>query len=455
MTSIPPKVLIADDDASIRLVLSHAFARAGFQVRATGAVAALMKWAAEGEGDVLVTDVLMPDENMLEALPRLRRLRPSLPIIVMSAQNTLLTAVAATERGAFEYMPKPFDLDEMVAAAKRALVTSRPAGPAPRPSRDARPPLAGRSAAMQAVYRSLARLVAVDLPVLITGETGSGKTLAARALHDLGPRREAPIIEVRMAAVESPDFVLPLPSADYADPESPGTLVLDEVGDLSLKAQGRLVGLLDRIYDSTGGERLKGPRLVATTSRDLEALASDGLFRSDLRHRLAVASIDMPPLRMHREDLGEIARVFLTPEGAAAPERTLDPDALTRLEAHDWPGNVRELHNLLRRLAAYSPGPRITSEALERELAARVTVVSNTGENPVDAHLTQAVAAAFSSGRPEPGLHERLTTALERPLLQSALLVCEGNQLRAAELLGLNRNTLRKRLSDLGLKVRG
>ena len=188
----PPKVLIADDDNSIRLVLSHAFTRAGFQVRATGAASTLAKWAAEGEGDVIVTDVIMPDENVFEVLPRIRRARPNLPIIVMSAQTTLLTAVAAAERGAFEYMPKPFDLDDMVAAARRAIAPQGHAPPA-RATRDADLPLIGRSAAMQAVYRTLSRLLAGDEPVLLTGETGSGKTLAARVLHELGARRDGPL----------------------------------------------------------------------------------------------------------------------------------------------------------------------------------------------------------------------------------------------------------------------
>ena len=258
----PHKVLIADDDASIRLVLSQAFTRAGFQVRATGAAATLLKWVSEGEGDLVVTDVIMADENVFDVLPRMRKLRPKLPIIVMSAQNTLLTAVNAAETGAFEYMPKPFDLDDMVAAARRAL--AKPTQPEPAKAqalaaRDERLPLIGRSAPMQEVYRTLARLVGAELTVLILGESGTGKELAARALHDLGRRRDGKFVVVHLAAtprerVESelfgvgPDTTGKLVEADG------GTLFLDEIGDLPLDAQTRLLRVID------GSERATNPR---------------------------------------------------------------------------------------------------------------------------------------------------------------------------------------------------
>ena len=192
MTNAARKILIADDDASIRLVLSQAFVRAGFQVRATGSAATLLKWVSDGEGDLVISDVIMPDENFFDVLPRIRKLRPKLPVIVMSAQNTLLTAVSAAETGAFEYLPKPFDLDDMLVISRRALAkpaASEPVQAQARAARDERLPLIGRSAPMQEVYRTLARLVGAELTVLILGESGAGKELAARALHDLGKRR--------------------------------------------------------------------------------------------------------------------------------------------------------------------------------------------------------------------------------------------------------------------------
>ena len=297
------KVLIADDDASIRLVLSQAFARAGFQVRATGAAATLLKWVSEGEGDLVVSDVMMPDENVFEVLPRIRKLRPKLPIIIMSAQNTLLTAVSAAETGAFEYMPKPFDLEDMLGAARRAL--ARPASVEPaqakaRAARDERLPLIGRSPPMQEVYRTLARLVGAELTVLILGESGAGKELAARALHDLGKRRDGRFVVVHLAAtprerVESELFGRDGETGKLVEADG-GTLFLDEIGDLPLDAQTRLLRVID------GSEKALNPktnrpadaRLIAATNRDLRSLIRQGLFREDLFFRLNVARVRLP-----------------------------------------------------------------------------------------------------------------------------------------------------------------
>ena len=440
----PPKVLIADDDASIRLVLSHAFTRAGFQVRATGAAQTLLKWAVEGEGDVVVTDVVMPDENVFEVLPRLRRARPALPVIVMSAQTTLLTAVAAAERGAFEYMPKPFDLDDMVAAARRAIAPGEVAVPA-RLVRDANLPLIGRSPAMQAVYRTLSRLVGGDEPVLVSGETGSGKTLAARVLHDLGVRRDGPYVVVATAGLSAGEVDARLngPAGALVEAQR-GDLLLEDVDRLAPDAQARLAGLLDAVEG-----RPHAPRVVATVG----AAGVDEGLTDRLRHRLAVAELRMPPLRDRPEDVRELAAAALQ-RLAAAPggsSRTLDADALRRLERHRWPGNVRELNNLMRRLVRLHADARLSREAVEAELSAAPTD-SEDAEGAAALRLEQAVERLFAAGAPAAGVHERLVAALERPLLSAALAASGGAQLRAAELLGMNRNTLRKRLGDLGLR---
>ena len=438
----PPKVLIADDDASIRLVLSHAFTRAGFQVRATGAAATLLKWAADGEGDVIVTDVVMPDENVFEVLPRIRRARPHLPIIVMSAQTTLLTAVAAAERGAFEYMPKPFDLDHMVAAARRALAPGDVAPPA-RLVRDANMPLIGRSPAMQAVYRTLSRLVGGDEPVLVSGETGAGKTLAARVLHDLGGRREGPFVGLPAAGLAGAEL-----EARFLGPEGAlaraagGDLLLEDVDRLDGVAQARLVGLLDGIEAMP-----RPPRLLATAG----APGGEGVLSDALRHRLAVTELKMPALRERPEDVRELAAAALQKLGAGGAGRSLDGEALRRLERHAWPGNVRELNNLMRRLARLHQGARLGLAAVEAELAVAPDDAED-AEAAAAARLDLAVDRLFAAGAPAAGVHERLVAALERPLLRAALAASGGAQLRAAEMLGMNRNTLRKRLGDLGLR---
>ncbi len=293
-------VLIADDDRAIRTVLTQAFGRLGYRVRASGNAATLWRWISDGEGDVVVTDVVMPDENGLDLVPRIRKLRPELRVIVMSAQNTLLTAVKATERGAFEYIPKPFDLKELIGIVERALKE-----PAPRKQpddtaqagagNDERLPLIGRSQAMQEIYRVLARLMATDLTVLINGESGTGKELIARALHDYGKRRNGPFVAVNMAAIpreliESELFGHEKGAFTGATARAPGrfeqadggTLFLDEIGDMPLEAQTRLLRVLQEgEYTSVGGRNAirANVRIVAATHRDLRQLVAHGLFR--------------------------------------------------------------------------------------------------------------------------------------------------------------------------------
>lgn len=459
------KILIADDDSSIRLVLSQAFSRLGFDVRATGAVATLMKWVSDGEGDLVVTDVVMPDENVFNVLPLIRKRRPRLPVIVMSAQNTLLTAVSAAELGVFDYLPKPFDLDDIVSLARRAL--SRPAGAETqkahaRAARDERLPLIGRSPVMQEVYRTLSRLVGADLTVLIQGESGAGKSLAARALHDLGPRREGKFVAVSLGAAPRERIDAELFGAGEFTPgklaeADGGTLLLDEISDLPLDSQVRLM----RVFD--GDEELINPktgrrcdaRVIAATHRDLKSLIAQGLFREDLYFRLNVALIRMPALREHKEDIGELARAFLlraTREGL--PAKTIEEEAVARLQRHAWPGNVRELENLIRRICALYADETITARIVERELANHVDSPAAEAPATLGAAVEKHLAALFArqpDGLPPAGLYDRVLAEVERPMIELTLAATRGNQVRAAEVLGLNRNTLRKRIVDLGL----
>jgi two-component system nitrogen regulation response regulator GlnG len=474
-----PTVLIADDDRSIRTVLTQALGRSGYQVRTTGNAATLWRWVEDGEGDLVITDVVMPDENGLDLIPRIRRLRPDLRVVVMSAQSTLITAVKATQRGAFEYLPKPFDLRELLAVVDRALATPTPPGDQPPPEpRDAdeRLPLIGRSPAMQEIYRTVARLTTTDLTVMINGESGTGKELVARALHDYGRRRGGPFVAINMAAIpreliESELFGHERGAFTGAtsrnqgrfEQASGGTLFLDEIGDMPQEAQTRLLRVLQEgEFTAVGGRQpvRANVRIIAATHRDLRSSIRQGLFREDLFYRLNVVPIRLPPLRERIEDIALLARHFLDKARAdGLPFKSLDPAALDRLRAYRWPGNVRELENLMRRLAALHAQEVITADSLERDLSESAAPVEENGTEvseplaqAMERHIRQFLTA-HEEGLVGNDIYDRVIAEVERPLIQLTLVATRGNQIKAAAMLGLNRNTLRKKIRDLEVPV--
>src|SRR5450755_3653862 len=349
-------ILVADDDAAIRTVLNQALSRAGYEVRSTGNAATLWRWVSQGEGDLVITDVVMPDENAFDFLPRIKKLRPELPIIVMSAQNTFMTAIRASERGAYEYLPKPFDLKELTLIVGRALAEPKDRQPAAGPKSDEIDaiPLVGRSPAMQEIYRLLARLMQTDLTVMISGESGTGKELVARALHDYGKRRNGPFVAVNMAAIprdliESELFGHERGAFTGANTRASGrfeqakggTLFLDEIGDMPAEAQTRLLRVLQEgEYTAVGGRTpiRVDVRIIAATHRDLPQLIRQGLFREDLFYRINVVPIRLPPLRERSEDIPALVRHFLAQAGAEGlPGKTLDQAAMDRLKIYRWP----------------------------------------------------------------------------------------------------------------------
>jgi two-component system nitrogen regulation response regulator GlnG len=476
-----PTILIADDDRSIRTVLTQALGRSGYQVRATSSAATLWRWVEDGEGDVVITDVLMPDENGLDLIPRIRRIRPELPVIVMSAQSTLTTAVQATQRGAFDYLPKPFDLADLLSVVDRALkqpITQAGPPEAPKPTGDDALPLIGRSPAMQEIYRIIARLTTTDLTVMINGESGAGKELVARALHDYGRRRAGPFIAINMAAIpreliESELFGHERGAFTGAtnrhvgrfEQANGGTLFLDEIGDMPPEAQTRLLRVLQEGEFTTVGGRQPiraNARIVAATHRDLRALIRTGQFREDLFYRLNVVPIRLPPLRERPDDIPVLAQHFLNKaQNEGLPAKTIDPAAMAMLSSYRWPGNVRELENLIRRLAALVPQSIITETILAQELSDYVAIeepTPTTADEPdtmaavVERHVSRLLAAIRESGE-EGVLYERALAELERPLIRMTLAETRGNQIRAAALLGLNRNTLRKKIREHGIGV--
>ncbi|MCY3981875.1 MAG: nitrogen regulation protein NR(I) [Alphaproteobacteria bacterium] len=473
-------VLVADDDRAVRTVLSHALGRAGYDVKATSNAATLWHWVQDGDGDLVITDVVMPDENGLDLVPRIRRRRPELRVIVISARSTLQTAVKAAERGAFEYLPKPFDIKELIGIVKRALSAPLAEPPVEREDEETgRLPLIGRSAAMQEIYRIVARLVGVDLTVTITGESGTGKELIARALHDYGTRRNGPFVAINMAAIPKDLIEAELfghergaftgasqRMAGRFEQAEGGTLFLDEIGDMPMEAQTRLLRVLQEgEYTRVGGRRplRANVRIVAATHRDLRLAIRQGLFREDLFYRLNVVPLRVPPLRQRREDIPELVAYFLSVarrEGLGA--KTIDSEAMRRLRSYSWPGNIRELENLIRRIAALYPQDTVGMEIVEAELAEiaeeasdgvpmNAERVESLGE-AVDIHLRRYFPLQGGS-LPESGLYERILREVERPLIQHCLAATNGNQIKSAEILGLNRNTLRKKIRYLEIPV--
>ena len=468
-------ILVADDDRAIRTVLNQALARLGHEVRMTGSAATLWRWVADGEGDLVITDVIMPDENGLDLIPRIKKLRPELRVIVMSAQNTLLTAVKATERGAFEYLPKPFDLRELISVVERALSAPLNAPSNDEETGDEQLPLIGRSPAMQEIYRAIARLMGTDLSVLITGESGTGKELVARALHDFGKRRSGPFVAINMAAIPRELIESELfghergaftgaaqRSAGRFEQAKGGTLFLDEIGDMPFEAQTRLLRVLQEgEYTSVGGRApiRADSRIIAATHRDLSQLIRQGIFREDLFYRLNVAPIRIPPLRERTADIPALARHFVAQAAREGlPAKVLDDAAMERLRSYRWPGNVRELENLVRRLAALYSQEVIGIDVIETELAA--TPSASASETSSDEGLAAAVErhindyfVAHKGTMPAAGLYDRVLREIERPLIVATLVATRGNQIKAAHVLGLNRNTLRKKIRELDIPV--
>ena len=467
-------IIVADDDRTIRTVLSQALTRAGCRVRSTGAISTLWRWIEEGEGDVVVTDVMMPDGDALDILPAIGKKRPDLPVIVMSAQNTVMTAIRATEAGAYDYLPKPFDLKDLLATVNKAL--SRNAAPERRIDKEEDLPLIGRSPAMQEVYRIMARLMNADLGVMVTGDSGTGKELVAQALHSFGHRKEGPFVAINMAAIPPENIEAELFGIEASpangvsetvkgkfEQADRGTLFLDEVGDMPMEAQTRLLRVLQEgEFTRVGGHetRRADVRIIAATNQDLRARINEGSFREDLFYRLNVVPIRLPSLRERLEDIGDLARHFLRQaEGEGLPSKAISNEAIEILKQQPWSGNVRELENLMRRLAVLCPDDVISDKVVTQEITMRpssaMQPVEARGERlstSIENHLRRYFDL-HGDALPPSGLYNRILQEVELPLIALSLAATRGNQLKTAELLGINRNTLRKKIKDLDIQV--
>jgi two-component system nitrogen regulation response regulator GlnG len=448
-------VLVADDDRTIRTVLTQALTRAGCKVHATSSLMTLMRWVDEGKGDLVISDVMMPDGNGLETLPQITEKRPGMPVIIISAQNTIMTAIQATEADAYDYLPKPFDLPDLMKRAARALDQKRrvappkPASPEPAaPAAQEDLPLVGRTPSMQALYRLVARVMNTDLPVLITGESGTGKSLIARAIHDFSDRRTLPFVVASAGDLEGADG----PAAVMARAKG-GSILFDEVGDLGEDTQGKIVRMLDAMSDAA-------PRVMATSQKDLMEKMEAGEFRQDLFYRLGGVTIAVPSLRERVDDIPLLAANFLArSERDGLPLRRFSEDAMELVRAYSWPGNVRQLENTIRRLTVTSQVEEIGKPEVEAVLGNQPAIEPLMGGGEGD-KLSASVAKHLrryfdlhGGVLPPPGLYTRILREVETPLIEIALEATGGNQAKCADLLGINRNTLRKKITDLDIRV--
>ncbi len=444
-------VLVADDDRTIRTVLTQALTRAGCKVHATSSLTTLMRWVGEGKGDVVISDVVMPDGNGLEMLPKISQDRPGLPVIVISAQNTIMTAIQAAEAEAYDYLPKPFDLPDLMKRTARALDQKRRVSSEASTETADRPdelPLVGRTKVMQALYRLVARVMNSDLPVLISGESGTGKSLIARAIHDFSDRRTLPFLTVT--------------GADLQDLEGParvlarvkgGTVLIDEIADIDEEVQARIVRMIDAPGDHV-------PRFMATSQSDLASAMEKGRVRKDLFYRLTGASIHVPALRERVDDIPLLAEHFLNrAEREGAPKRWLSEEATELFRAYSWPGNVRQLENAVRRLVLTSRAEEITRVEVEVVLGNQPEmepVLGGGDTEKLSASVGRHLRRYFDlhgTMLPPPGLYTRILREVELPLIEIALDATGGNQAKCADLLGINRNTLRKKITDLDIQV--
>ena len=470
----PQTILLADDDKAIRTVVGQALIRANFVVKMTGTASTLWNWVQNGDGDLIITDIIMPDENGLDLIPRIHKIRPNLRVIVMSAENTVLTALRANESGAFEYLPKPFDLDELVRIVRRGLESRIQVNKNTDLEYNEQLPLIGRSQAMQQIYRTLGRLISTDLSVMISGESGTGKELVAKVLHDFGKRKNKPFVAVNMAAIpkeliESELFGHEKGAFTGAtarvigrfESANGGTLFLDEIGDMPMEAQTRLLRVLQEgEFTSIGGQRLiaTNVRIISATNQNLKQRIRLGYFREDLFFRLNVVPIQMPPLRERSEDIPELVQHFLTQAvDEGLPWKTIDKKGIRLLQSSTWSGNVRELKNLVRRLVALYSHENLSFTDVQKEL-------EDENSSPIEInkydHFSDLIEkylikyfTNYKGNLPPNGLHLTMVEALEKPLIIKTLEATHGNQIKAAQVLGLNRNTLRKKMHHFKIEV--
>lgn len=466
MASPKLNVWIVDDDQSVRWVLEKALKQADMETRSFERAEHLLDAIGDGEPDVLITDVRMPGMSGIALLERLRGSSPNLPIIVITAHSDLENAVAAYKGGAFEYLPKPFDIDEAVELVHKAARVNGVGDADAAPSSATMASMIGQAPAMQEVFRSIGRLAGSSMTVLITGESGTGKELVAQALHQNSPRAKQPFVALNTSAIaaellESELFGHEKGAFTGADARrigrfeqaDGGTLFLDEIGDMSAALQTRLLRVLaeSEFYRVGGQVSVKvDVRVIAATNQDLARAVKEGRFREDLYHRLNVIRINTPPLRQRRQDIPALLKHYLEDAGSklGAPAKAINTDAMDLLVSFDWPGNVRQLVNATRRLTVTAPGSVITAADISQDFGGAST---GDGQQKWTQSLADWAEGEINRGE-QPPLMTAALPELEKTLIKIALNRANGHRQAAAKMLGWGRNTLTRKIRSLGLE---
>lgn len=459
-------VIIVDDDRSLRMILAQALTRAGCKVRATGTLSTLWRWLEDGDGEVLVTDVMMPDGDTIELIPRIKKKRPDMPIIVMSAKNNINTAIRANKFGAYQYLPKPFDLKDLISAVNTAMKLRLSSSPALKNNLsisnshfEDNLPIVGSSPVMQNVYHILSKVINTDFNILIEGKSGTGKNLMATVLHNFGAGRDKSFLSVNLSLISLNELQNIFSKKFGSDSdEIVGTLFLDEIYDANVDVQNFILSVLNKRESvEEGYENLK---IVSSSRLDLKEAVENGRFREDLYYRLNEVSITIPMLEERLGDIPELAAHFLKEFSKNGMEpKSLTKNSVELIKRKKWSGNVREFRNFIGRLSLVSSADIIDEKITKHELSIIIPEKTNLNAlegSKISKSLEMHLAHYFQSlgdSLPAPGLYQTVLKEVEVPLINLTLSLCDGNQIKAAKLLGINRNTLRKKIKDYDLVV--
>ena len=457
----PASIIVADDDKSVRLVIAQALKKQGYIVHTAATAAGMWDLSMARRGALLITDVGFPDGDALDMLPRLQSRLPDLKVIVMSARANLLTAVQSRQRGVMDYLPKPFELKHLIETTKRALeqaIPSEAEGAEIAAPTVIYPPLLGRSSVMQDVYKSLAWLSTQIVPVLIQAELGSAKASVARAIHDMSVLCDAPFIEVNCAQIPQGEQSELLFGKDGALMRAKaGTLFINNIEMLDASAQLELVRLLEtQAQSSSVSSTLVGPkRLLVGTCDDLRDRVATNAFREDLFFILSVAPMMLPALRHRRQDIPAMAHHFCDQANHNyKTDKSLSLSAISALQEYEWPGNIKELDFMIRRLVMVAQTAQIEAHDVHRELGNKKHETNDQATSSLTEaaeHHIRTYFEAIGNNVPPTGLYDRIMEEVERPLIIQTLHLTKGNQIKAAQILGLNRNTLRKKIDLLAI----